>query len=386
MNIYYYCNHPYPLVIMESIASIFKDRFSNNKNHLIFVKHPYFDNLDYKQFFKVFDGVSSLPWINYEKNIFNNIKAYKSYIKKLRKVKIEKNSLTITISYSDLATNIFCNYLKNNIQGINLVHFTIYGNFLDISNGKFNLFQSFISNLNVLLFNGRYLKIYTNSKGVILDRIYFSDPHDKILLISHSDNKIKSAYPILPFPIAENSINNNSNDKLIFFFADSSLIEQYKLDPNTFYKRINILISALIEKYRDETVKLIYKPHPLDDNNIPNELKNRFVLLFNERLTAEMIFLKYRKKIKAIYSISSLSCLTASFLGIPSYVYYPIFGFNKDEKKLFKQFFTYANRKAFVEMNSLEDIGKVDNYKDDFQISENHEKWIKWLINSSLNN
>ena len=384
-NIYYFCNHPYPLVIMESIARICSNNYNGLKNNLIFVKHPYFNNLDYTDFFNVFDEVFHLPWIDYEKNVLKNVRKQRKYTNKLKSIPIEDNSLIITISYSDLATNIFCDYVKMGLSSNKIVHFSVYGNFLDVSNGKFNLFQTLFTNLNVFLYGGRYLKVYTNSKGVILDRIYINDPHEEIKLISYiaSNTEGKSKYPIISFPVTNlETADGLKNEKIIILFGDSSLIKQYNFNSDLFYQKLNVLGSELIKKYHGQRIKLYYKPHPLDEIKIPVELRSGLFTLFTERLTAEMIFLKYRSEILAVYSISSLACLTASFMGIPSYVCYNLWGFEDKEIALFNEFFTHANRNAFVKMNTYEDIGIVDNFFFESQANEIEQAWKTWIGNT----
>ena len=150
-NIYYFCNHPYPLVIMDSIATIYSKNFKDLRQYLIFVKHPYFNNLLYSEYFNNFDKVYYLPWIDYENNVFKNIRKHREYIGKLKSIPFEDSALFFTISYSDLATNIFCNYIKNFGLNNKIIHFSIYGNFLDVSNGVLNIFKTILANLNAFL-------------------------------------------------------------------------------------------------------------------------------------------------------------------------------------------------------------------------------------------
>ena len=381
-NIYYFCNHPYPLVIMDSIATIYSKNFKDLRQYLIFVKHPYFNNLLYSEYFNNFDKVYYLPWIDYENNVFKNIRKHREYIGKLKSIPFEDSALFFTISYSDLATNIFCNYIKNFGLNNKIIHFSIYGNFLDVSNGVLNIFKTILANLNAFLFNGRYLKIYTNSFGILIDKIYTKDPHDQIFMLSSSNSNSISKFPFIPYPLTLLNGSRKLTSKLLIFFADTSLIDQYNLDSILFYEIINKMISTIIKKYKNKNIKFIYKPHPLDKDCIPDQIKNYSLSLFGEKLTAEMIFLKYRNEIEAIYSISSVACLTGSYQGIPSYVAYRLFSFAEHEMKLFKQYFKYSNRQTFLELQSFDEIGVIDNKKHEQKIDDNHDEWLNLLKNS----
>ena len=374
MHIYFYCNHPYPLEIFHAISLNIRQYNQDIKQHIIFSKHVYFEKIDYADYLNVFDSVDFVPYITYNRNVFKDLKKWAEFKRNLKKCKIENDSVAFTISYSDLGTNIFCRYVKEKSKNTKLIHFTIYGNFLNVANARFNRIRTFFDSINVVLLKGYFLKTYVDSRNVLVDKIYFNDPHDKIFQLS--SNAINNKYETIPYPVVKQNEISLDNSKMVIFYGNLGFLDWYQqVDPEIYYASVNKYLKKMVDIYKDKGVKLYYKPHPVDGDVIPKELDLEHFEIFPEKLTAETIYSKYFYRIVATYTVTSLACITSTHFGIPSYVLSDDCGIPEEIKMRFKDQYQTANQDYFIEVSNVNDIASIDNKKTDVNINEIRAIW-----------
>mgnify|MGYP006426963287 CR=1 FL=1 len=381
-DIFLFCVHPYPLAIYYSIAKI----ISANRKYrtcLIFVKHPYFEVLDYHKFLDIFDEIYYLEWVDYNKNIFQTFFKGRKYKKALKKINLDNLYLALTISYSDLPTVLFCKYVKSTNKNNRLIHLTVYGNFLDLTGSKFNPINTFFNWLNLIPLNGYLLLSYFDSLKVLKERIYLNDPHDNTYLIASESNLVKSDFIKIPFPLLQTSKVLN-NEKWVIFFGDNTFIKYYKLNKENYYRTIKNFLMDLVEHYSrvpGNKVVVFYRPHPLDTPKINVEINSEGLTLFDQKITAEMIFSLYSEKIVATYSVSSTAGITSSHFGIPTYMLYKRVDFTDEVVNRFKTHFRSANTDVSLEVNNSTDIGSIDSAKQNIDIQSNNIQWQNFIGN-----
>lgn len=382
MTLCYFCNHPYPLVIFDTIAQIAKAGGLKVSHRLIFSRHRYFQDLDYRQFMQWFDRVEEIPYVETRRNYFTGLRDARRYVRALEAIRLEKNSIFFTISYSDLATNLFCSKVKRVNSGAELVHFTIYGNFLDVSAGKFSLAKTFRDSIYSLLLGARFMSTYVDHRGNVLEKLYWNDPHTKTFQLAFSSDQKTSAFPTIPFPLISVSDASAARvQKAVFFFGDGTLESYYsELDSKLIYKAINRTLRFLRERYaEDKTVRIFYKPHPLDRGRVPYEIQLDGIEIYQDRLTAEMILLQPGIEVLEVCSVSSTACLTASHFGIPSFAIFRLCGFPEYVVNRFAGHFETANPSSFVDVQSWEHLENLSLKKVPIDRGSIQKAWIRIL-------
>lgn len=382
MTFCYFCNHPYPLVIFDAIARIAKAGGLDVKHHLIFSKHRYFDDLDYAQFVNRFDRVDEVPYVETRRNIIAGLSEGRQYVRALERVRLERDSVFFTISYSDLATNLFCSYARRFAPKGEMVHLTIYGNFLDISSGRFSLVKTLHDGVYSALLRGYFLSSYVDDRGNVLEKIYWNDPHTQTLQLMFPAQERVSSFVSISFPHApESDSAPTGRSKAVLFFGDGTLESYYSdLDRNVFYDAINRTLGFLRSKYRSEPgVKIFYKPHPLDRGRVPDEVRLDGIEVFRERLSAEMILLQSDLEVLETYSVSSTACLTASHFGIPSFGIYRICGFPEYVVDRFAGHFKTANPACFMEVRSWEQLEAATMKRAKIDRRAIGQEWLRFL-------
>jgi hypothetical protein len=160
---------------------------------------------------------------------------------------------------------------------------------------------------------------YYREKKIIDHHLVFSNKWEK-----HRD------YIEIRYPLADEKQRAALQRRYVFFFDNG--LRWTSLFPEMSCKRwvttMNQILQALADLYKNEDVVLLLKCHPADKGVVPYDLAGFDV--YDEDVTAEMIYTLRREEIQAVYSVASTSARTASLFGIDSYVFYELFDFPEE--------------------------------------------------------
>ena len=140
------------------------------------------------------------------------------------------------------------------------------------------------------------------------------------------NKKINNVYRItLPYwwAVKDDSKVDVLEKKIVVFFGnDMSGILKTGTDRDLYVAKFNECLDYVREKFKD--CDFYYKPHPGDENEqYALDLKGFQVV--KEKIVSEIFLWKNRNRIRAVFSIGSLSSFCAYNLGLDSHVFYKCF-------------------------------------------------------------
>jgi len=114
----------------------------------------------------------------------------------------------------------------------------------------------------------------------------------------------------------------------------------------------NQVLRALTDLYKNEDVALLFKPHPRQEE-IPYDLAGFDV--YSKNILAEMMFLRDRKAIRAVYSAVSSTVRTADLFGINAYVLSELYNLPEELR--------IRNQKSVLDFSDVVSIRNLDELR-----------------------
>ena len=175
--------------------------------------------------------------------------------------------------------------------------------------------------------------------GIRLERLEQSleEVFEAILVLSNHGGELPAGAGTNVFPARFPSINDlnlpepsangtgNIREKVVFFGTPFLLVRN--LPPGVYAECLNRCLDHLRRFYGPE-YKLVYRPHPAETSERERLRLDRFAIE-EDRQVAELYFLRHRRSINAIYSVSSTVSRVALNYGLNGYALWRNFPFDE---------------------------------------------------------
>jgi len=384
------CNHPSQLFLFKNLSLIIKKYNPDIKVILLKVNHPYFSKFNFEPYKKYFDKIIEFKFIHYKKNFFLSYWEIFNFQKKLKKI---NNNLLLGFDKIDLflsdSTWLPVNILLYNLsRQKNIKNITRFNEGqLESSQTKKDNIKALLCNLYTLPFKCYKVKVLTTLGGKFLNFIYVDQMPGIIVRIVNPNAQMLNNIDwekenILPLTIVSKNSAISKRD-MVIVFGDAGLLQdcsEYMPNEETYIKKLTNFFKSIEDKYSDS--KLWYKPHPADGQKIMSGINASKYNLFDNSINAEVIFEKYHKRIKAVYTLSSTSVVMGSFFGIPSYTFYRYLC-NRAGIDKFDNLFDQENIKSkfLFHISDSSEIGKIDKLKYTIKNIKNLDKVYRKVLN-----
>jgi hypothetical protein len=369
------CHHPGNLLLYKNLIQIIKKYDRNVEIVLFKINHPYFLSFDFEPSKKYFDQIVEFDFIHYKKNLFQGLREVLLFQKKLKKISetllsdFEKIDLFLDNS-AYLPINVLLYNLSRQGNVKNITKFSLGG--LKGIKTKIDKVKTFLCALYSLSFKCYKIKILNNLNGQFMNFVYAEETPGKLVeiispIVDPSNNFIESQENILPYPVKYKKSPAAKKDMIIIFGKGKTFQNSpgYFSDYGTYVKKLTAFFKTLEKKYSN--CKLCYKYFPLDGNKVMPGINTKKYVLFDNNINAQELIEKYQKRIKAIYTPFSVVAAYGSFFGIPSYTFYRYLC-NPAGIERFDSLMNQGslNSKFLFHLESLDEIGKIDNLKFSF--------------------
>lgn len=308
-------DHPMQLVDAMGIRLYYKDKYLVK---LLVSRHHYWNAVDTNEIKNWFDEIHFFPRINFSWILPREIMNILANKQEINNLKIKNGDIFFVFSENVFLEGLlFQQYPK--LKRIRLFAEHLYKryhgvNFADTNKWQEKLISRLWNYTIIPFFSLEPIKYYQNLFDDHAYRInYVRDPEkifDNTLVLKQNGQQIEAKnqiYELGPLVAKELTKTTKTKKDRVFFFGDSlKKYNQYQIDFTNKCLRY-------IEKYYSRH-KLFYKPHPNDVLEQANIELGQFAL-FKEKLSSELLFLKYGNKIEHIFSVSSVSLKNALQFG-----------------------------------------------------------------------
>lgn len=361
-------HHPNNLFLYKNLIQIIRKYDKDTKILLFKVNHPGFSKFNFEPYKEYFDRIVEFDFIHYQKNFLAGLWKILAFQKKLKRVisSFLRNFETIDLFLDNsawLPVNVLLYNLSREKSIKNIHKITIAEP--ESSQTKRDKIKTLWCALYSLLFKCYKVKAISTRGGKFVDFVYGSDTPGNFLKIV-SPIVFNKSYglkeDILPYPIFYQRRSAEKRD-IVIIFGDANIPQyfaEYLPSYETFVEKLNTFFKAVENKYSN--CQLYYKPHPNDkDGEIMPGINLQKYRLFDNTVNAQMLFERYQKRIKAVYTFSSSAAIFGSFFGIPSYTFYRYL-FNPSGIEKFNSFFNqdYLMSRFLFHIADLGEIGKID--------------------------
>lgn len=371
-------NHPDQLLFYKNLALIRKTR--DPKEHIVLCKidHLYDPNFDFTPYERYFDRVLKFPRI-YKKNVFTGLKEIIVFKKRLRMLKnIMRQYALHTVTVIDSAW-LPVNLLLFSFRKEPLLYRWSVVATERIHGLRYDARRTWYYRLSAFLCSCFLMPSYpvdaVGTPGGMFANFHYRKPRTLPGIPLYLTNPCEPLSEkndktiILPFPILRPSAvyerRKENGRKIVIVFGESDFLThfcEFVPDPQEVLQKLQKFFACLEEYYQEYA--LYYKPHPADINALMPGITLSRYQRFNPKSNTQMICEALHLKIRATYTISSVSALWSSFFGIPSYTLYPLI-FNRDGVKFFDDFFMQDKVKSrlLLSLKHISEIGKIDKRK-----------------------
>jgi hypothetical protein len=385
-NYYFISNIEGDFLICAGMSQLIKSVKHNAKTIMIMPEHPRVKN-KMQNFYKCFDEVLILPFVNLNKNLFKGIKECNYFIKEFRKIHMPKESNIFMFDIYELNEMlIYSNLIKK--QNKNKLKINCISAFESGESNKDNIslvwinsiFLSFYSLIYAKKIFREYKTKNTSSSGLH----FFKANWDNMLCIQDAlpnRSKFKQIYTNLPYPpffIKIDNINEFAKSKNIIsgdcfiILVASDIPKMTSIKPEHYWGQINNLIEYLSSRYE---YPIYVKNHPGFPDDSEKWIKNKRVLFIDKEALTEELYLLHGKAIKGVFAYCSTGLLTASWLGIKSINIDEYLGIKGQILKRFKKFMNLSqNIKNITYLEALDGIFFYDKVDMNIKL-EGYKKW-----------
>jgi hypothetical protein len=382
-------HHPNNLFLYKNLFQIIRKYDKDTKILLFKVNHPNFSKFNFEPYKEYFDKIIEFDFIHYQKNFLKGIFEALVFQRKLKKVISDflRNFQEIDLFLDNsawLPVNILLYNLSQEKNIKNIHKITVADP--ESPQTKGDKIKTLLCALYSLPFRCYKVKAISTLEGKFVDFVYdCNTPGDFLKIVSPIvfDKHRSLKEDILPYPVFYQRRSAEKRD-MVIIFGDANIYQdfrEYLPSYEIFIEKLNNFFKAIENKYSN--CQLYYKPHPNDkEGEIMPGMNLQKYHLFDNTANAQMLFEKYQKRIKAIYTFSSSSAIFGSFFGIPSYTFYRYL-FNPLGIEKFNSFFNqvYLMSKFLFHIADLSEIGKIDDLKPSMINLKNLEKRYRKVFN-----
>lgn len=130
-------------------------------------------------------------------------------------------------------------------------------------------------------------------------------------------NIVRFPSPYWEFARTRTDVKTDQTDVIVFGNDIQSGIYAFGKNEDRYIAKFNECLAAIRKRYPN--CNLYYKPHPADIETEQELLDLRGFRIINEKITAELFLIKHWDRIRAVFSIESLSSFSAYALGLNAY-------------------------------------------------------------------
>lgn len=338
-NIYYISGHFTDLLLYCGLCSFFRKFFPEAKQHLVLAEHPMFSRVNYDEFLEGFDSVRRLPYCEcaytnrwrtelHPYVIYGRLARVRAFIKEARRFTFEEGSLCFVSDMSETALGVRFLLKKIRTDARHSVICRMGTCYHRSDECRTNNWISWLLHNAYALIGAYPVSVYLFG-WIVADRRFYREKKvmDYFLVYSNKWKRSKD-YIEIKYPLLDDKQPTSSQVQRVFFFdSGPGFISLFpEMSRERYIATMNQVLQALTDLYKNEDVDLLLKPHPRQEE-IPYDLAGFDI--YNQNVTAEMLYTQHRKEIQAVYSVTSNSTRTASLFGIDSYVFYELFGLPK---------------------------------------------------------
>jgi hypothetical protein len=341
-NIYYISGHFMELIVYHGLSSFFRRFFPEVKQHLVLAEHPMFSYVDYEEFLVGFDSVHRLPycdcasinrWLSQLQQFHIDPRRYGviAFLKQIRKFKFEEDSLCFVYEMTEtaLSVRLLLRKIRNETKHSLICRMgTCYHRSDECKTN--NWISWLLHNVYVLI--GAYpVSVHLDGKTVTVSRFYQERKiMDHYLVLSNRWRKCEDFVEIKYPLVIEKEPASLKNQYVLFLAQPTGLLSYFpEISREQFITTTNQILQALTDLYKNQDVDLLFKPHPRQ-KDIPYDLAGFDIC--EKNIIAEAMFIRDRKAIRAVYSITSTSARMASLFGIDAYVFYELYDFPIEQR------------------------------------------------------
>lgn len=394
MTFYFIAGEPSSLITMVNMAYLIKKANPNNVVEAIVPYHGFLEKLDVGEFLDEFDKVWYLPICNFQRNVFRGFLRGTVFKKSLKRIVFKEGSMAFAFISSEMSVNLVIKHLDEKYKKIKVVLLNHTSKEFDIKSvgGRVSGLMTCFDRLYSLLLGCYPMKSYVTTEGLFMHRVLCKElPFSMVVLsVDQLDRNnrletLKSGEIKLPYPtVIRDKKCTEEREKFVVYFGDATIADFYvKLDKQFLANRTAQYANAICDYYNRMNIKVYYKPHPFDGDNIMDGCESSKFHIFKEKLNAEMLFSKYHNDIIAAYTISSHSVFFGSKYGIPAYWAYEICYSDEELKEFFRKVPLGSKSKLLKSLTSLDQIGSIDDDKAEIDTNKMVKAWecgIKSII------
>lgn len=348
-------DHPNQIILVRDLVK--KAGISKSELNLIYSLHPY-HKLTRTNYEEIFNEVISIKRVHHGRNIPRDLYRIVTTYVEIKKLKNKIKHLDVFLLFSG------AQYLENVI--LSLFPNLKIGVFPEVQFKYMNMYkQEYRQFIQMLPLNFVYRLLRLN------EIIYGTLPNHKkktkdgIGVHCYKQNAIE-LYDFILFDVILDDHRNNflrteKSDKIILtnelpnqtglanevIFFGNCFLKFNNLEPSDFAKKINASL-RYIESNFDKNYRLIYFPHPREEEEIKMIKLNRFELLKNKG-NAEDYLRSNKNFIKATFSTASTVLRNALKQKIPSYSFLYCMNFQKTQVDYFLSLFGTVPKEVFIE-------------------------------------
>jgi hypothetical protein len=353
LNLYFVSKMPMDFFPSLGIAEIALAVDPKLRTHLLLVgRRP---NIS-ATYFSRFTSVHYLPNCSYQKNLKRGLDGVRAFRRVAGEIDVQPNSLYFFYEASEPLAHLLLKERLDRIKNILYVKVSVMTEPFSRRNGAKKLWwrRSLVTSAYSLLLGQRLVRMYVSPVLTQNFLPLYKPYHDADIIIetarSHSVETVGQAFTHMAYPgkfveqEAEESVPNLADQAVIYFLGLDYCHET--IAESQYWSITNRMLALLESRYSGSP--LYVKLHPNDDDASLRYLKAPSWRVIRKTISSEELFVRNRRRIRAIYSSSSASSMIAAGFGIPAYVTYPLVHGTGPLRQLMDDYFSPLSDKLFT--------------------------------------
>jgi len=364
-HIYYICSHFTYLTIYVGMCSFCRKYLPEVRQHLVLVEYPFFSLVDHEDLLEGYDSIHRVTYCesaltNHWRSelrpraIYGRLAKVWTFLKDARKFTFEESSLCFVSGVTETALGVRLLMSKIRRETRHSVICRVGTSYHKSDECKTNDWISWLENNVYVLLGAPPVAVKFYGWMMAERRFYYPKKvidHHLVFSNRWSKNQdfLEVKYPLL------DDVRVASLKKQCVLFLDRgtgwlSLFPE--MSREQYIATTNQVLRALTDLYKNEDVALLFKPHPRQEE-IPYDLAGFDV--YSKNILAEMMFLRDRKAIRAVYSVVSSTVRTADLFGINAYVLSELYNLPEELR--------IRNQKSVLDFSDVVSIRNLDELR-----------------------
>ena len=341
-HIYYICAHFTYVVLFHGMRSFFRRYYPGMKQSLVLVDYPFFSLVDFEEFEQGYDAVhrvahSETAFTRHWRDEYRlgavkgRLNKVKDSLKDAQKFTFEEGALCFVseMAGTSLAVRLLISKLRRETR--NSVLCQVGTCFHRTDECKTNNWVSWLEN-NLFVLLGAPPVAVKFYGWMMAERRFYSEHRvvDRHLVFSNRWSNNRDFLEV-KYPLLDNRQPSPSKRQYVLFLDHGtgwlSLFPEMSVER--YIDTTNSILRALTELYKNEDVDLLFKGHPRG-HEAPYDLAG--FKIYDNIVTAEMMFMREAHSIRAVYSPVSTAVRTASLFGIHAYIFDDLYDFSEETR------------------------------------------------------